>query len=323
MKAAVIHAFGDVPQYEDFADPVAREGDVLVDVRAVALENFDKQSVLGAHYSSAQMFPEFPAVVGHIGVGVRSDGTLVAFGGTRPPYGTMAERAVIPKEFAAYATRVPDGIDAAVAAALPAPALTSLLPLKWGVNMQRGETVLINGATGVAGKLAVQIARLLGAGRIVGSGRDDAGLQSLRELGADTTIDLKLSDEKLGAAFSEGARDGFDIILDYVWGHPTEVLFKTLIPKTAGFAQRRIRHVQIGESAGPTITLSANMLRTSGLELGGAANISGELVREAMQIVWGWIGERKLSIDIEPMPLSDIAEAWNRKVSGGRIVIEP
>lgn len=323
MKAAVIHAFGDVPQYEDFADPVAREGDVLVDVRAVALENFDKHAVLGAHYSSANMFPQFPAIVGHIGVGVRSDGALVAFGGTRPPYGTMAERAVIPKEFAAYATPVPGGIDAAVAAALPAAALTSLLPLKWGVNMQPGETVLINGATGVSGKLAVQIARLLGAGRIVGTGREDAGLRTLRELGADTAIDLKQSDEKLGAAFSDAAGDGFDIVLDYVWGHPTEILFKTLIPSTAGFARRRIRHVQIGESGGSTINLSANMLRTSGLELTGAANISGEVVREAMQIVWGWIGERKLSIDIELMPLRDIAAAWKRKTSGARIVIEP
>jgi NADPH2:quinone reductase len=323
VKAAVIHAFGDVPQYEDFADPVAREGDVLVDVRAVALENFDKQAVLGAHYSSAQTFPQFPAVVGHLGVGVRSDGALVAFGGTRPPYGTMAERAVIPKEFAAYATRVPDGIDAAVAAALPAPALTSLLPLKWSVNLQPGDTVLINGATGVAGKLAVQIARLLGAGRIIGTGREDAVLDALRELGADTTIDLKQSNEKLGAAFSEAAGDGFDIILDYVWGHPTEVLFKTLIPTTAGFAKRRIRYVQIGESAGPTISLSANMVRTSGLEFTAAANISGEVVRDAMQIVWGWIGDRKLSIEIESMPLRDIAAAWNRRVSGGRIVIEP
>src|SRR5690348_6713527 len=129
MKAAVIHAFGEVPHYEDFSDPVARDGDVIVDVRAVALENFDKQTVLGAHYASKQQFPEFPAVVGHIGVGVRSDGALVAFGGTRPPYGTLAEKALIPREYAAYVTRVPDGVDPGVAAALPAPAMTSLLPL--------------------------------------------------------------------------------------------------------------------------------------------------------------------------------------------------
>lgn len=323
MKAAVIHAFGDIPQYEDFSDPVAGEGDVIVDVRAVALENFDKQTVLGAHFASQDMFPQFPAIVGHLGVGVRPDGALVAFGGTRPPYGTMAERALIPKEYANYVTRVPDGIDPVVAAALPAPALTSLLPLKWGVKLQPGETVLINGATGVAGKLAVQIARLLGAKRIVGTGREDPALQTLVRRGADATVDLKQSDEKLSAAFLEAAGDGFDVILDYVWGHPTEVLFKTLTPTTVGFAKRRIRYVQLGESAGPTISLSADMLRTSGLELSAGGSISAETVGEAIKLLWGWIGERKLTIDIESMPLRDIAAAWNRKIPGGRIVIAP
>jgi NADPH2:quinone reductase len=320
VKAAVIRAFGDIPQYEDFSDPVAGDGDVIVDVRAVALENFDKQTVLGAHFASQNMFPQFPAIVGHLGVGIRPDGALVAFGGTRPPYGTMAERALIPKEYANYVTRVPDGIDPAVAAALPAPALTSLFPLKWGVKLQPGETVLINGATGVAGKLAVQIARLLGAKR---TGREDAVLQTLVQHGADATVDLKQSDEKLSAAFSDAAGDGFDVILDYVWGHPTEVLFKTLTPTTVGFAPRRIRYVQLGESAGATISLSADMLRTSGLELSAGGSISAETVGEAMKLLWGWIGERKLTIDIESVPLRDIAAVWNRKIPGGRIVIAP
>ncbi len=323
MKAAVIHAFGETPQYEDFRDPVAGEGDVLVDVRAVALENFDKQTVLGAHYASRHVFSQFPAVVGHLGVGVRPDGALVAFGGVRPPYGTMAEKALIPREYAAYAARVPDGIDPAVAAALPAAALTSLLPLKWSVKLQPGETVLINGATGVSGKLAVQIARVLGAGRIVGTGREDSVLQALSEFGVDATIDLKQSDELLDAAFSEASGTGFDVILDYVWGHPTEVLFKTLTPRTAGFAQRRIRYVQIGDSAGATITLSADVLRTSGLELTGAGSVSPEVVQEAMKTIWGWISERKLTVDIQTIPLRDIAAAWDRKFPGGRIVIAP
>jgi NADPH:quinone reductase-like Zn-dependent oxidoreductase len=323
MKAAVIHTFGDIPQYEDFRDPILGEGDVLVEVRAVALENFDKQAVLGAHYASRHMFPQFPAIVGHSGVGVRPDGAVVAFGGTRPPYGTLAEKALIPKEYANYVTRVPDGVDPAVAAALPAPALTSLLPLKWGVRMQPGETVLINGATGVSGKLAVQIARFLGANRVVGSGRDDVVLQTLAKLGADATIDLKQSDDELSAAFSEAAGGGFDVILDYVWGHPTEILFKTLTPTAAGFAPRRIRYVQIGASAGATISLSAEALRTSGLELTGASSAYAEVVPEAMTMIWKWIRERKLTMEIESMPLRDVGTAWSRKIPGGRIVITP
>lgn len=101
MKAAVAHGFGSVPRYEDFADPMAAPGDLIVHVKAVALENFDKMAARGEHYASKHMFPKFPAIIGHIGVGALPDGTLVTFGGTRPPYGTMAERAVIPKEFVA------------------------------------------------------------------------------------------------------------------------------------------------------------------------------------------------------------------------------
>lgn len=321
MKAAVIHAFGDTPQYEDFPDPIVHEGDAIVDVRAVALENFDKAAVRGEHYGSEHMFPKFPAIAGHSGVGVRSDGTLVAFGGSRPPYGTMAEKAIIPGEYAAYVTPVPEGIDPAIAAALPAAALTSLLPLRWGVKLQQGETVLINGATGVAGKLAVQIARLLGANRVVGTGRDGTALRDLTNLGVDVTIDLNLADDELANAFVQAS--AIDVILDFVWGRPTEILFKTLTPAVAGFAHRRIRYVQIGASAGPTLTLSAEMLRTSGLEMTGASPGLAEALPEAMKMVWAWIAERKLTIDIELVPLRDIATAWNRKTAGGRIVIVP
>ena len=322
MKAAVIHAFGDTPQYEDFADPVTHDGDVIVDVRAVPLENFDKLAARGEHYGSQHMFPNFPAIVGHSGVGVRSDGTLVAFGGTRPPYGTMAEKAVIPAEYAAYIAPVPQGIDPALAAALPAAALTSLLPLKWGVKLERGETVLINGATGVSGKLAIQIARLLGAKRVVAAGREDAILRKILNLGADATIDLKLPDAELADAFLQAA-DAYDVILDFVWGRPTEILFKTFTPSTVGFAERRIRYAQIGASAGPALTLSAETLRTSGLEMMGASPVMAEALPEAMKMVWAWIAERKLTMDIDKVPLRDVAAAWNSKTPGGRVVIVP
>ena len=165
MKAAVLHEFGSMPRYEDFIEPIAGEGDLLLDVKAVVLENFDKMAAQGVHYASSHIFPQFPAIVGHGGVGALEDGRLVAFGGSRPPYGTMAEKTVVPKEYAAYATLVPEGVAPEIAAALPASALTSLLPLKWGVKLEPGQSVLIQGATGVSGKLAVRIAGLLGAGR--------------------------------------------------------------------------------------------------------------------------------------------------------------
>jgi NADPH:quinone reductase-like Zn-dependent oxidoreductase len=322
MKAAVIHAFGSVPRYEDFEDPIADAGDLIVDVKAVVLENFDKLTSQGVHYASKRMFPQFPAIVGHIGVGALPDGKLVAFGGTRPPFGAMAEKAIVPKEYAAYATPVPEGVDPGQAAAVPASALTSLLPLKWGAKFEPGQTVLIQGATGVSGKLAVKIASLLGAGKIVATGRDDSILPSLADLGANATIDLKQTDAEIREAFARESGDGYDVILDFLWGHPTELLFQALTPTHVGFPTRSTRYVQIGQAAGAAITLHAEALRTSGLVLGTGALPPGALP-QALQQVWAWIREAKLTIDVEKMRLRDIAEAWDRKIPGKRIVIVP
>jgi NADPH2:quinone reductase len=323
MKAAVIQKFGDIPRYEDFPDPQVGEGDLPVTVKAAALENFDKMTAKGEHYASKRLFSKLPAIIGHSGVGTLDDGALVTFGGTKPPYGTMAERAVVPKEYKQFIAAVPEGVDAEVAAALPASALTSFLPLKYGAKLQSGETVLINGATGVSGKLAVQLAKLLGAGRIVGTGRNEESLRSVIELGADAVIDIKKSEGEVEEAFAKERGEGYDVILDFLWGHPTELLLKTLVPKEAGFAQRRIRFVQIGEAAGPAISLPAEAIRTSGVEITGAGNIPPEVVPEAMTQVWDWIKENKLCIDIERVPLKDIADAWERKTEGKRIVVVP
>lgn len=323
MKAAVIQAFGDIPQYEQFPDPVLDEGDILIQVKAVVLENFDKMTAAGTHYASKHMFPIFPAIVGHSGVGTLADGTLVSFGGVKSPYGTLAEQAAVPQQYSAHLTSVPQGVAASVAASLPPSALTSLLPLKYGAKLQNAESVLINGATGVSGKIAVQIAKLLGAGRVVGTGREKENLQAILQLGADAAIDLNQSDEAIMEAFAQEAGKGYDIVLDFLWGHPTELLLKTLVPKEAGFATHRTRFVQIGEVAGPTIALSAEMLRTSGLEMTGAGNFAPEVVPEAVKQVWAWMGEHKLQIDVEEVPLRDIAQAWQRKTQGKRLVIVP
>jgi NADPH2:quinone reductase len=323
MKAAVLHTFGSVPSYEDFKDPVPDAGDSVLQVRAVPLENFDRLTAQGVHYASRRMYPQFPAIVGHSGVGVRADGTLVAFGGTKPPFGTMAEIAIVPREYATYTTPVPEGIAPEVAAALPASALTSFLPLQWGVQLEQGQTVLIQGATGVSGKLAVQIARLLGAGEIVATGREDAILQSLLDAGASHIIDLKRPDAEIIEMFAQHSGAGYDVILDFLWGHPTELLFRALTPSEAGFAKRRTRYVQIGQSAGASITFLAEALRTSGLELTGVGNVQPAVLPAAMKQVWTWIRDSNLSIDIEKIPLKDISQAWSLKIPGKRIVIVP
>ena len=321
MKAAVLHKFGETPKFEDFPDPTPGEGQILVHVKAVALENVDKMMAEGSHFASQQFLSTLPAIVGFDGIGMLEDGRLVGFGGVKAPYGAMAERTIIPE---GYFVPIPAEVDAVTAAALPASALTSLFPLKYGAKLQPGETALINGATGVSGKLAVQIAKLLGAGRIVGTGRNEDSMNTIRELGADAVIDLKQADEQLAESFKKEAGDGYDVILDFLWGHPTEVLIKTLVPSEIRMS-KPVRLVQIGEKAGTTISLSADAIRTSGLQIFGAAmGITPEAAGEATGQVWEWLKANKLQMNIERVLLKDIEKTWKRTdFEGKRIVIVP
>jgi NADPH:quinone reductase-like Zn-dependent oxidoreductase len=212
MKAAVLHALGQSPRYEDFADPQATEGEVLVQVKAASLKNVDKMMASGSHYDR---FPDLPCVCGVDGVGLLDDGARVYCGGARPPYGMMAERTVVSR---GWCLPVPEQVDDVTAAALPNPALSAWLALSWRARLQPGEMVLILGATGVAGQLAVQIAKHLGAERVVAAGRNRRVLTTLRDLGADATIALDLSDQELTAAFiREAGPRRFDVVLDYLW----------------------------------------------------------------------------------------------------------
>jgi NADPH2:quinone reductase len=126
-----------------------------------------------------------------------------------------------------------------------------------------GETVLVQGATGVAGRLAVKVARLLGAGRIVATGRDDDQLREVQTLGADTVINTAVSDEALAQAYLDAKGDGYDVVVDYLWGRPTEILLRSLVPQSFAFP-KPTRLIQIGESAGGALVLAAESLRPPG-----------------------------------------------------------
>ncbi len=320
MKAAVISRFEATPRYEEFADPVPGEGEISVRVKAVVLENFEKFVAGGQHYSSGNMYPGFPAIVGHRGIGETSDGKMVGFFMMRPPYGSFAEKAVI-KNF----VPVPDGIDPAEAAAIPPSALTSYLPLKYSAKLEKGETVLINGATGVSGRIAIQVAKMLGAGRIIGTGRNEKSLKLLEGLGADAIIDLKQPDEKLLEDFQMGKGEkGYDIVIDFLWGHPAEILMKSFVPKDMGLPPKQIRYIHIGAMAGAGANVTGEMLRTSGLVLSGLGRVTKEEISSGTNQVWDWIKEGKLKMEIEKVPLAEIEKAWTRKdLDGKRLVIIP
>jgi NADPH2:quinone reductase len=324
MKAAVLHTFGEAPRFEDFPDPTPSSDEILLQVKAVALENVDKAMAQGTHFGGAQFLPALPAIVAFDGIGALEDGRLVGFGGIRPPYGAMAEKVVIPR---GYYAAIPEGIDAVTAAAVPGSALTALFPLKWGAKLQPHETVLVNGATGFTGKLAVQVAKLLGAGRVVGTGRDVAALQTLLKLGADAVVDLKQSEASIADALIQaGGASGYQVILDFLWGRPTELILETFIPRQLSFAKQRTRLIQIGEMAGSSLRLPAAALRTSGLEIMGAGGgLTPEAIAEGTQQVWAWIQAGVLGFAIEVMPLKDVESAWQRSntLHGKRIVIVP
>jgi NADPH2:quinone reductase len=236
----------------------------------------------------------------------------------------MAERAVVSR---AWCLSIPEQVDDVTAAALPNPALSAWLPLIWRAQLQPGETVLILGATGVAGQLAVQISKHLGAERVVAAGRNRRVLTTLRDLGADATIALDLSDQELTDAFiREAGAKGFDVVLDYVWGHPTEVLLEALTRHDVKGAASRTRLVEIGEMAGPTITISAAALRSSGLELygSGGGSVAPQAIVEAFPQVWALAIAGKLRINTEPVPLANVETAWQRRdLDGRRLVILP
>ena len=189
-----------------------------------------------------------------------------------------------------------------------------------------GETVLILGATGVTGQLAVQIAKLLGAKRVAAAGRNEEVLKRLRELGVDAVIQLDQSEGSLKADFAhEAGEAGFDVIIDYVWGRPAEVLLAAITKSEFAVITKPTRLVQVGESAGPTIALPAAVLRSTPLIILGTAGIpSREILAEAMQQVMTRGARGELRIETERVPLADIGQVWERpELSGRRIVVIP
>lgn len=317
MNAAVLRTLGKPPRFEQFSEPTPGEGEAIVHVRAAALKPVDQQLASGSHYAS---FRELPVVAGTDGVGYLDDGTRVFFGGPRRPYGAMAQRTVVPRLFC---FPVPEGVDDDTAAALPNPGVSAWLSLTWRAKLVPGETVLILGETGVTGKLAVQIAKLVGAGRVIAAGRNQQVLSTLRGLGADATIRLDNADQDLARAFIDEAGDtGFGVIIDYLWGRPTEVLFTALTRTEFAPMRSETRLVQVGESAGPTISLPAAVLRSTALTILGSGGIPPrDLLDDAYHQVMARTAGGQLRVDTVRVPLADIENTWQRQDQQGRRLI--
>jgi len=319
MHAAVLHTVGTAPRYEEFPEPVTSDKDreAIVHVHAASLKPIDKQLASGSHYASRR---ELPCVCGSDGVGHLDDGQRVFFGGPRLPHGAMAERTVVPR---ALTFPVPANVSDETAAALPNPGVSAWLSLAYRAKLVEGENVLILGATGVTGKLAVKIAKLLGAARVVAAGRNQQALGTLHGLGADATISLALHETELREAFlREAGQSGFQVVIDYVWGRPTELFLAAITRREFAVIQSETRFVQVGESAASTITLPAAVLRSTALTILGTAGIPPRNVLfEAFEQVMAHAAKGELYIDTERVPLADIENAWQRDQPGRRLVI--
>ncbi|WP_354639879.1 quinone oxidoreductase family protein [Kitasatospora camelliae] len=319
MDAAVLHTLGKPPRCEQFPDPTPGEGEVLIKVLAAALNPSTKAVAGGGHFASSE---NLPAVVGLDGVGLLEDASRVFFGGPRKPYGSMAQLTVAR---APFAWPVPEGVDDLTAAALPNPALSSWIPLEHSAKLQPGESVLVLGATGAAGKLAIQIAKHLGAGRVVAAGRNQEILDTLGEYGADAVVSLNGSQEEVAEAFAAAAGEtGFDVILDYVWGKPTEALLAAMTRKDFHMKSSGPRLVQIGESAGATIELSAGTVRSAGLTIVGGGFPPPQAFLDMFNRLMAGAVSGDIRIDTQAVPLAEIEKAWQAEdTQGKRLVIVP
>ena len=321
MKAAVLNNTGEIPQYGEFQMPVPQSTDqLLLRVLASALKNLDKSRAAGTHYSG---YDQFPAVVGTDGAGVLEDGTKVY--ATTGITGMMGEYALISKK---ACTVVPDGLDMAIAAALPNAVIGAALALKFRAGMQPGQHVLINGATGFTGKAAVQIAKHYGAGHITATGRNEEVLQQLKSLGADTVIALNNTDDAITADLKNVlATQPVDIVLDYLWGRPIELIIQSL--KGAGLQSipRPVKIVTVGEMAGPAINLSSGVLRSAPVEICGSG--FGSLPQSALAAfqleilpeMFMLAAAGRLKVDIKTEPLSNVSAAWSHDVTGGERIV--
>ena len=313
MKAALVSQAGATPVYGDFPEPTPRADQFVIEVSAAALSPLTRGRAAGNHYSAERIYPQ---AVGVDGVGTLS-GQRVYFVMPEPPQGSMAERvAIVPER----CVMLPEGLDDVKAAAIANPGMSSWAALRHRAKLTAGETVLVNGATGSAGRLAVQIARHLGAKKVIATGRNPAALQDLARLGADVTISLAQEPQAFEAACKEQFTAGVDVVLDYLWGASAETLLVTAA-KTAKDGVP-LRYVEIGAASGADIKLPGAVLRASAISLmgSGIGSVSmAHLLRSIEELFHAAQGSG-FEVQTRAVPLSQVEHAWEAKESNERTV---
>jgi len=315
VKAAVVRAAGQPPLYGVFPEPAPASDERRIRITAAAISQTVKSRAAGTHYSSTD---QYPFVVGIDGVGRLDDGSRVYFALPRPPYGSMAEQTIAP---AAQCLPLPDDLDDVTAAAIANPGMSSWAAYKERAKLKPGETVLVNGATGTAGRLAVQIAKYFGAKKVIATGRNTEALTEVATLGADVTVPLVEDEDALERSFKAQFAARVDVVIDYLWGKSAERLL--IAAAKAGDEGVPLRFVQIGAVSGPNITLPSAVLRSSAIELMGSGNGSvprNRLISAVSGLLQAAV-PANLKIETRPVPLSLVEDAWSHTDSARRTVL--
>ncbi|MGE8534739.1 zinc-binding alcohol dehydrogenase family protein [Chryseobacterium sp. D764] len=320
MKAAVVFEKGSIPQYADFPEPEVQENEILVSVKAASIKNLDKARAGGNHYSTENQEHQ-PTIIGTDGAGYLENGNKVYFFSKK---GTVSEKAAADKKMI---IPIPEELDFSLAAALPNAVMGSAMALKFKAGLQPGNTVLINGATGITGRIAVQIAKIYGAGRVIVTGRNEKSLESLLELGADEVISLKLDDHDFKQKIKEVHQETpIDIILDYIWGHSVEMILSAF--KGDGTFSHKTKLVTIGGMSGDTVQLSSQILRGTDIQISGSGlgswtkEESALLFSEIIPEMYQAAVEGKIKMETEEVDIKNIEAVWNAEIqSGKRLVI--
>jgi NADPH:quinone reductase-like Zn-dependent oxidoreductase len=308
MEAAVLKEYGSDPELGEFEEP-SPNGLALVEVAVAGINPVD-HTIASGHFPGRE--PPLPSVPGLEGVGT-TGGRRVYFDSPIAPFGSMGERTLVdPEEL----IDVPDGVDDGLAVSFGISGLAAWLALTWRAELQEGESVLVLGSSGVLGQIAVQGARLLGAGRVVAAARDAQSLERARdELGADAVVELD-GEGDLGERFKEAGGGGFDVVVDPLWGEPALAALAAL--NVEG------RLIQIGNSAGESIELPTRGFRNQLGRIIGHTNFkaSRERKRQAFTEMCEQALAGELAVETEGVPLRDVGEAWNRKSPHRKLVLE-
>ncbi len=311
MKAAQVTSYESPPEFAEIEGPAGGEGIDLVEIEVAGLNPIDLAIASGKFDAGA---PPLPYVPGREGIGTAPDGRRIWFDGPAFPFGSMAEVAPVPS---GTGIAVPDGIGSADALAFGIAGMAAWLSLDWRGGLKAGETVLVLGASGSVGQIAVQAAKLMGAGRVVGAARSASGRELVSALGADEVVDT--GDEDLTSRIQEAGGGGVDLIIDNLWGEPAA---KALLALNVNG-----RLVQVGNSAGKESAIKAGPMRGVAASILAHRNFHAPLETQqaAFERMCRHFMDGELKIEVETVALEDIADAWRRQAAspGHKLVLRP